>query len=55
MISTVVGDGSPGSAGDSGPAISAQFNGAWGLAVDASGNILLAAANNNRIRRVGAR
>lgn len=40
--------------GDGGPALSAWFNNAWGMAVDAQGNLLVADAGNDRIRQIAA-
>ncbi len=51
-ISTVAGNGSPGSAGDGGPATTAQLSFPGGLAVDAAGNLYIADSDNNRIRQV---
>lgn len=51
-ITTVAGDGSAGFSGDGGPATSAQFNAPSAVAVTADGSLLIADANNNRIRRV---
>jgi sugar lactone lactonase YvrE len=38
--------------GDNGPAVNASLNQAFGLAVDAAGNVYIADLGNNRIRRV---
>ena len=43
-----------GFSGDNGPATSAQLAAPWGLAVDASGNLFISDAANNRIREVRA-
>ena len=51
-ISTVVGIGIAGSTGDGGPATSATLNGPTGVKVDSSGNIWIADAGNNTVRRV---
>jgi uncharacterized protein (TIGR03437 family) len=51
-ISTIVGNGSGGSAGDGGPATSAQLNYAYGLRLDSTGRLFLADASNNRVRMV---
>ncbi len=54
-ISTVVGTGSSGYAGDDGPAVNAQISSyVYGLAVDGAGNLYIADSNNYRIRKVDA-
>jgi uncharacterized protein (TIGR03437 family) len=50
IIATVAGTGVSGSAGDGGPATSAQLSYPQGLAVDGSGNLFI--AGGNRIRKV---
>ena len=52
IITTVAGNGIQGYSGDGGPATSASLNGTFGLAIDPSGDLLLADAVNNRIRSV---
>jgi sugar lactone lactonase YvrE len=52
MIATVAGNGVEGYAGDGGPAVQARLNAPQGVAVDAAGNLFIADAGNNRIRRV---
>jgi NHL repeat len=52
IISTVAGDGTVGYSGDGGPATSAELNGPTGAAVDSAGNIYIADAWNNRVRKV---
>jgi hypothetical protein len=52
VIKTVAGNGSQGYSGDGGPAAQAQLNRPSGVAVDAAGNIYIADAGNNRIRKV---
>jgi uncharacterized repeat protein (TIGR01451 family) len=52
IISTVAGMGSFGFAGDNGPAVSALLNYPNGVAVDATGNLLIADTSNSRIRKV---
>ena len=51
-ISTVVGTGVAGYTGDAGPALSATLNGPTGVAIDASGNLLIADTGNLVIRKV---
>ena len=55
IITTVAGNGGGGGfSGDGVPATNTSLNTPLGLAVDGSGNLLIADANNNRIRRVAA-
>ena len=54
-IYTVAGNGTGGYSGDGGPATSAQLAGPAGVAVDGSGNLVIADAFNNRIRVVAGR
>jgi len=51
-ISTVAGNGRYGYSGDGGPATAASLNFAWGVAVDAAGNLYIADGSNDRIRKV---
>jgi len=44
----------PGFSGDGGPATAAQLSGPSAIAFDAAGNLLIAEAGNNRLRRVDA-
>ncbi|HKO17279.1 MAG TPA: NHL repeat-containing protein, partial [Acidobacteriaceae bacterium] len=53
-ITTVVGKGVQGFAGDSQSALSALLDSPYGIAVDASGNLYIADTHNGRIRRVAA-
>lgn len=53
QVSTFAGSGLTGDSGDGGPATSARFGRIEGLAVDNAGNIYIADADKNRIRRVG--
>jgi uncharacterized protein (TIGR03437 family) len=52
VITTVAGSGTQGYSGDNGPAIGAQLNIPYGVAVDSAGNLYIADAHNNRIRKV---
>jgi sugar lactone lactonase YvrE len=54
-IYTVAGDGSVGYSGDGGPATQAELALPGGVAVDASGNLVIADSANNRVRVVAAR
>ena len=52
-VSSIAGNtGSPGSAGDGGPAISSVLNQPNAVVVDASGNIFFADTGNHRIRKI---
>ncbi len=53
MVSTIAGNGTASFADGSGGAQgTAEFNGPYGLALDAQGNIIVADSGNNRIRKV---
>jgi hypothetical protein len=52
MISTAVGNGSRGSGGNGGPAVSAQINAGYHITSDSNGNLLLADTHNGHIRRI---
>jgi hypothetical protein len=52
LLTQVAGNGSGGFSGDNGPATNAQLRGASALAVDSLGNLYIADAGNNRIRKV---
>jgi hypothetical protein len=52
VISTVAGNGINGFSGDGGPATSAQLGEHTGITFDASGNLYIAALDNNRVRKV---
>ena len=54
VIHTVAGNNHQGFSGDGGPATSAQLNYSSGIAVDAQGNLYIADANNERVRKVDA-
>jgi len=49
---TVAGQEYDGFNGDGGPATAAQFNGAFGVAVDAAGNVYFADLYNHRVRKI---
>ena len=52
VITTIAGDGSYGSGGDGGAATSASFSYPTGLAIDGIGNLYIADAFANRVRKV---
>ena len=54
VITTVAGNGATSFAGDGGPAIGAQMNQPYGVAVDAADNLYVADSYNNRIRKVSS-
>lgn len=54
VISTVVGNGVQAFSGDGGQATSASLAFPLGIALDSSGNMYIADANNNRIRKVNS-
>jgi hypothetical protein len=53
-IYTVAGDGTEGSSGDGGPATAAELDQPTALALDPSGNLLIADTSNNEIRVLAA-
>jgi sugar lactone lactonase YvrE len=53
-ISTAVGTGEKGFAGDGGPAAAARLNGPFDVAFDSAGNLFFSDTFNHRIRRVDA-
>ena len=50
IIETIAGSGQPGSGGDGGLAVAAEFRDATGLAIDGAGNIYVADPASNRVR-----
>jgi ketosteroid isomerase-like protein len=54
VITRVAGTGAAGSAGDDGPAIDAQLNAPFGVAVTADGGFLIVDQNNSLVRKVSA-
>ncbi len=53
IITTVAGNGTNGYFGDGGAATNASLSNPAGVALDASGNLLIADGGNHRVRRVG--
>ena len=54
MITTIAGTGMQGYSGDGGTAINAQFNRPYGLTLDRAGDLYIAEAGNNCIRKITA-
>ncbi|HLK66518.1 MAG TPA: hypothetical protein VKU19_23955 [Bryobacteraceae bacterium] len=54
VISTIAGNGSPGSGGDGSAGTSAQLNSPMGLAVDGSGNVYISDSLNAKVRKVSS-
>ncbi len=54
IITTVAGTGIAGFSGDGGPAVNAQLNRPWDVAVDAAGDLYISDYGNHRIRLVDA-
>lgn len=54
VIQSVAGTGIFGFSGDGGPAVQAQLNSPYGLALDTQGNLYIADLGNARVRRVSA-
>ena len=54
VISTVAGNGNPGSSGDGGKSTAAELDNPSGLALDGAGNLYIADSGNNVVRRVDA-
>ena len=52
IITTVAGTGTAGLSGDGGPATSAQLSSPYGVAITATGNLLIADTGNSRIRQM---
>lgn len=54
IISTICGTGAKGFSGDGGPAVRAQLNEPYGVAIDRSGRVFFADRLNRRVRSIGA-
>lgn len=54
IITTIAGDTAVGFAGDGGPASAARFNTPQGICMDRAGNLYVADALNNRLRKITA-
>jgi hypothetical protein len=52
IITTVAGNGLPGSSGDGGAPLQAEFNNPFALALDATGNLYVGDIANNRVRKI---
>ena len=52
ILTTVAGDGTPGSGGDGGPAAKARLNLPLGLGLDGKGNLYVVDSVNARIRKI---
>ncbi len=52
IVTTIAGTGQAGFAGDGGPAINAQLNRPYGLALDSAGNVYVADLGNECVRRI---
>lgn len=51
-VSTVAGTGVAGFSGDKGPAVAAQLNRPYGIAVDSTGTLYFSDYNNHRVRKI---
>jgi len=51
-MTTVAGTGVAGASGDNGPALAAQLNQPYAVALDASGNLYISDRGNNKVRKV---
>ncbi len=52
IITTVIGNGGCAYSGDGGPAVSAQLEAPYGVALDATGNLYIADRSNQRVRKI---
>lgn len=55
VITTIAGNGQPGSIGDGGPAIHAGLSAPGAVSVDNAGNVFIADSSNNRLRKIDRR
>ncbi|OAA29058.1 serine/threonine protein kinase [Frankia sp. EI5c] len=53
-VVAMAGTGRPGASGDGGPAARAELNAPFGMVADWAGNLYVADAGNNRVRRIAA-
>ena len=53
-LTRIAGTARAGYSGDGGPAINAQLNGPYGVALDGAGNLYIADGGNNRVRKVSS-
>lgn len=54
IITTIAGNGTAGSVGDGGPATAARLNAPYGIILDGAGNLYIADAGNNKVRKIDA-
>jgi streptogramin lyase len=54
LITTIAGNGAPGSSGDGGAAADARLNSPRGIAVAENGDVYVADGGNNKVRRIAA-
>ena len=54
IITTIAGNGTAGYSGDNGPALGAQLNSPWFLALDGGGNIYVTDLGNNVVRKISS-
>ncbi len=54
IMTTIAGNGTPGYAGDGGPATAARLDASLGMVFDASGSLIFTDVSNNRIRKINA-
>jgi hypothetical protein len=54
-VHVIAGTGEGGFGGDGGPAVAAQMNVPYGLAIAGNGDLILADARNGKVRRIDMR